>query len=66
MQGQNPQGHTMPGTSHAQRALPDARRREHGTTHQYGLDPFKASQLETRLLFGTVETPGKVAAPVAA
>jgi len=66
MRRQDAEGRTVQGAGHEEWALPDARRRQHGAAHQYGFDPFKARELETRLLFGTLETPGEAAAQVAA
>jgi len=52
MRRKDAQGHAVQGTSYAQRSLPDARRRQHGATHRERFSPFKAGQLETRLVFG--------------
>jgi len=53
-------------TSHAQRALPDARRDQHGATHRERLGPFKAGQLETWSVFCEGEAGGEVSSPIAA
>jgi len=66
MRRQDAKGHIVQGASHAQRALPDARRLKHGTTHKERLSPFNAGQLETRPVFCKSETGGEVASPVAA
>ena len=66
MRGQDAKGCSVQGTSHAQRALPDARRGEHWATHLGRLGAFKAGQFETRPVFCQGETGGEVASPVAA
>jgi len=66
MRCQDAQGRTVQGTSYAQRALPDARRRQHGATHQCRLGPFDAGQLETWPVFCEGEAGGEVASPIAA
>jgi hypothetical protein len=66
MRGQDANGHTVQGTSHAQWALPDARRGEHWAPHRGRLGTFKRSQLETRPVFCKGETGREVASQVAA
>jgi len=66
MRGQDAKGCSVQGTSHAQRALPDARRGEHWATHLGRLGAFKAGQFETRPVFCQGETGREVASPVAA
>ena len=56
----------MQRASHAQREMPNARRRQHGATHKERLGPFKAGQLETRPVFCKGETGGEDASPVSA
>jgi len=66
MRGQDAKGCSVQGTSHAQWALPDARRGEHWATHLGSLGAFKAGQFETRPVFCQGETGREVASPVAA
>jgi hypothetical protein len=61
MRGQDAKGHTVQSTSHAQWALPDARRRQHWAAHWGRLGAFKAGQLETRSVFCRSENGGEVA-----
>jgi hypothetical protein len=65
MRRQDPQGHAVPRTSHAQRALPNARRHQHWAAHRSGVGAFKSGQLEGRPVFCKGETGGEVASPVA-
>jgi len=52
-----------PGAGNAQRPLPDAWRRKHGTTHTRRVGPVEASKLETRFVFRTSEGGEAPAAP---